>query len=96
MFILKKFGCRVFQVGFRMALPFLPYREPQILDSCEKLGLVVKKENIRSILIVTDNGIVKNGLVEPLKKILKKNKVSYTIYDKTQPIGIPIINAFAQ
>ncbi len=85
MFILKKFGCRAFQTAFRAALPFFPYREPKIVSSCEGLGDVFKKENIKSVLIVTDKGIVGNGLTEPLITIIKKSKVRYAIYDKTQP-----------
>ncbi len=85
MFILKKFGCRIFQTAFRAALPFLPYREPKIVSSCEGLGDVFKKENIKSVLIVTDKGIVGNGLTEPLVAVIEKSKVRYTVYDKTQP-----------
>ncbi len=85
MFILKKLGCRVFQTAFRAALPLLPYREPKIVSSCEGLGDVFKKENIKSVLIVTDQGIVGNGLTEPLIAVTKKSKVRYTVYDKTQP-----------
>ena len=38
MFILKKIGCRAFQIGFRIALPVLPYREPKVVSSCSELG----------------------------------------------------------
>ena len=85
MFILKKIGCRIFQVAFRAALPILPYREPKIVSSCSELGGVFKKEKSTSVLVVTDAGIVKNGLVSPLEEVLKSNKIKYTIYDKTQP-----------
>ena len=83
--IASKFFCRVFQAGFRAALPILPYREPQIVPSCSELGGVFKKEKTTSVLVVTDAGIVKNGLTIPLENVLKKNKVRYTVYDKTQP-----------
>ena len=85
MFILKKIGCRVFQTAFRAALPILPYREPKIVPSCDALGAVFAEKKTASVLIVTDAGIVKNGLVAPIEDILKKNKVQYAIYDKTQP-----------
>ena len=38
MFIIKSAFCRIFQTAFRIALPFLPYREPIIVDSFEKIG----------------------------------------------------------
>ena len=85
MFWLKKLGCRIFQMGFRAALPILPYREPKILESCEKLNEVFKKENIKSVLVVTDKGIVSNGLVTPIEDVLTKSDVKYIVYDKTQP-----------
>lgn len=85
MFILKKLGCRVFQIAFRAALPILPYREPKIVPSCDALGFVFSEKKTKSVLIVTDAGIVKNGLVAPIENVLKKNKVKYAIYDKTQP-----------
>lgn len=85
MFLIKKIGCRIFQIGFRAALPVLPYREPKIIESCLKLDNVFKKENIKSVLIVTDKGIVSNGLVTPVIDVLKKNNIKYIIFDKTQP-----------
>ena len=85
MFILKKIGCRVFQIAFRAALPILPYREPKIVPSCNALGAVFAEKKTSSVLIVTDAGIVKNGLVAPIEYVLKKNKIKYAIYDKTQP-----------
>ena len=85
MFFLKKIGCRIFQLAFRLALPFLPYREPQTLDSCADLGAVFVKEGITSVLVVTDKGIVDHGLMTPLENVLKQHKVKYCIYDATQP-----------
>ena len=85
MFFLKAAYCRVFQKAFRLALPFLPYTKPEIISSCDKLGDVLKEENISSVLIVTDKGITDCGLVAPLQRAIKENGVSYVIYDKTQP-----------
>ena len=85
MFFVKSAYCRVFQTAFRIALPCLPYREPEIVNSCTELGKVFKKENIRSVLIVTDKGIVNTGLVSFLEEVLKENNVQYRIYDNTQP-----------
>lgn len=83
--IASKAFCRIFQTAFRMALPVLPYREPKIVGACSKLDIVLKKENITSVLIVTDKGIVNNGLVLPLEAVLKDNHINYAVYDKTQP-----------
>ena len=85
MFILKKIGCRIFQAAFRLALPILPYREPKIIPSCSELGELLNNKRSASVLIVTDAGIVKNGLVAPVEAALNENNIKYTVYDKTQP-----------
>ena len=83
--IFAKIYCRIFQTAFRMALPVLPYREPEIIRSCAEIGKVAKKEKISSVLIVTDKGIVNNGLVDPVVAALQASGISYYIYADTQP-----------
>ena len=83
--IFAKIYCRIFQTAFRMALPVLPYREPEIIRSCAEIGKVAKKEKISSVLIVTDKGIVNNGLVDPVVAALQVSGISYYIYADTQP-----------
>ena len=85
MFFPKAVFCRVFQVAFRAALPVLPYREPEIISSCSELGKIAKKENLRSVLIVTDKGIVATGLVKPVVEALEVNRIPHCIYADTQP-----------
>ena len=85
MFFLKSAFCRTFQTAFRIALPFLPYREPEIIKSCSELEYVFRKERIKSPLIVTDSGITRNSLTKTLEDILKKCGIAYIIYDKTRP-----------
>lgn len=84
MFFIKSIYCRIFQKAFRIALPFLPYREPKIINSCEKVGSILKKENIKSVLIVTDKGIAGNGLIESAKESVKKSGIFCAVYDETQ------------
>lgn len=85
MLFLKAAFCRVFQTAFRLVLPGLPYREPEIVSSCAKLDTVFKKESIHSVLIVTDKGIRDHGLVHPVEQVLQTNGIAYFIYDGTQP-----------
>lgn len=83
--IVKMAFCRVFQMAFRLVLPVLPYREPQIIHSCGDLGTILTGKRIQSVLIITDNGIMRNGLTVPLESALRENKVSFTIYDAVRP-----------
>lgn len=85
MFFVKAVYCRIVQKIFRAAMPFLPYREPKLLHSCKELCSVLEREQVKAVLLVTDQGIVKNGLIRPLEAVLKKQGVAYTVYDKTQP-----------
>lgn len=85
MFFPKKVFCRTFQLGFRAALPVLPYREPAIINSCADLGRTLKKEDATHVLIVTDRGIVENGISGLLEAALNRFGIPYTIYDKTLP-----------
>ena len=38
----KKIYCRIFQTCFRIALPFLPYREPELIDGFKNVPAVLK------------------------------------------------------
>ncbi len=43
--LFAKVFCRTLQAVFRMALPVLPYREPQIIGFCSEIGKVIEKES---------------------------------------------------
>lgn len=85
MFFLKSAFCRIYQTAFRIVLPILPYREPEIVDSCAGLDRILKKEKVNSVLIVTDKGIVENGLTVPITEVLESAGMDYAIYDQTRP-----------
>ena len=39
----RKAYCRVFQAVLRLAIPFLPYRRPEIVDSVAKVPAAVRE-----------------------------------------------------
>ncbi len=82
---LQKIYCRTFQFCFKIAMPFLPYREPTILHSFSEASLLLQKNNFKSILIVTDKGIVSCGLLKGLTDALAEKGIKYSIYDETIP-----------
>ena len=49
--ILKKIYCRIFQTCFRIALPVLPYREPELIDGFKHVPEVLKKHHISHIAV---------------------------------------------
>lgn len=83
MFIGKKLYCRIFQRVFRLAIPLLPYRKPQIIEGFSHLIPVLQEKKISSVLLVTDQGVRKLGLTSPLEILLKEHRISCTVYDNT-------------
>lgn len=80
---LKKLYCRTFQTAFKLALPFLPYRKPQIVGSIKELPDVIRGNGKTSVLIITDPIIRELGLTARLERALSKSGVPFTVYDKT-------------
>ncbi len=83
--LITKFGCRTFQTVLRAALPILPYRDPQILNSVLDIPGVLQKRGVTQVLLVTDGYLHLSGMLEPLKKALSNAGIGCTIYDETVP-----------
>lgn len=85
---LYKFYCRAYQGMMRAAVAVLDWSEPQLIKgagSVKKLPGVVKGLGIDRVLIVTDGGLTKLGLLNPLYEACEKAGVEYYVYDGTQP-----------
>lgn len=54
--VILKCACRVYQTAIRALMPVLPYREPQIVDSCRDLKDIFIHQNINSVFVVSDHG----------------------------------------
>lgn len=83
--IFKKFYCRAFQTVFKIAIPLLPYRKPEIISSLAGIPECLAKKNKVKPLIVTDKSIVNLKLIDKLTAELDAKKVTYAIYDETVP-----------
>ena len=81
--IFKKIYCRVFQTAFRLALPVLPYRKPQIVGSVRELPDVIRGNHASCVLIVTDSSIRSLGLTKRLEHTLERAAIPFVIYDGT-------------
>lgn len=82
---LKKIYCRVFQTVFRIALPILPYRNPEILNSIGDIPKLLEEKGMCRPLIVTDKAIRSLGLTDGLEKALSDAGKTPAVYDKTEP-----------
>ena len=81
--IVKKIYCRIFQKCFKIAIPILPYRQPELINGFENLPAVLEKEKKSRVIIVTDQFISKIGLLDGLKSVLESKNIPYFLYDKT-------------
>lgn len=79
----KKIYCRTYQTVFRIAIPFLPYRTPEVVGSVRKLPEIILQKKCSTVLIITDSQIMKLGLTRRLEQSLKAASIPYIIYDGT-------------
>ena len=84
-FFFYKVYCRLFKFVMRLAITFLPYRKTKILNNNVDLVKALKEKEINNVLIITDEGIVKAGLLLKLTMSLDEGKINYIVYDKTVP-----------
>ena len=82
--IVIKCFCRGYQLAFRLAMPLLPYREPERFDSIHALPPLLERLKIRSILLVTDHPLREARVTRPLEELLDRSGVHCAVYDRTR------------
>jgi alcohol dehydrogenase len=83
MSLTRRLWCRTYQAVFRAALPFLPYREPALLDSVRDIAPVLAEKGVESVLLVTGPSIGRLGLTQGLQDSLAATGIACAVYDKT-------------
>ena len=83
--IFRKFYCRTYQQIFHIAIPFLPYREPKILENMDEVVKTLKEEKINKVMLATDKSIRGLGLSKELEDALTRANLSYVVYDDILP-----------
>ena len=83
--IFKSIYCRIYQTCFRIALPFLPYRQPKILESNDELTEMLKSKNLSRPLLVTDKTIRGLGLTSNIEQKLKESNINVFVFDDVFP-----------
>lgn len=83
--VFKKMYCRIFQQCFHVMIPFLPYRQPKILENMEEVIDSLKKEKLEKVLLVTDRSIRGLGLTKELEEKLDKAGIQLFIFDNILP-----------
>ena len=83
--IFKKFYCRTYQNIFQLAIPLMPYRQPEIKKSVLAIPQILKEHSLAHPLLVTDKSIHELGLTKELETALTQNKIPYTLFNETVP-----------
>ena len=79
----RRAWCRAYQTAFRIALPVLPYFEPQVADTVEKVPELLAKHGVTTALLVTDPGVARLGLTHGLEGALAAAGIACEVYDRT-------------
>lgn len=82
---IRKIYCRCFQTVLRIALPILPYRNPEVWNRISEIVNILKKETISNPLIITDKTLSSIGATDALQKTLSENGIHYTLFDGAFP-----------
>lgn len=77
--------CRGYQICFRLALPLLPYRQPELLTSVTDIPSLLQREHIGRVLLITDAPLRALGLTQELEKALSQAGIACAVYDGVVP-----------
>ena len=80
-----KVYCRTYQTAFRVMLPVLPYREPELLSHLDDLPGFLEDRKISSVLLITDKSLRSLGVTKPLEDALFDKGISCAVYDDVLP-----------
>ena len=85
---LKKCWYRIYQKVLKIAMCFMDWKEPELLEgegAVLKLPSFIKDKGINKILVVTDKGLMGLHLLDPMFEELTKQGIEYVVFDGVQP-----------
>lgn len=83
--ILNKAYCRVYQNIFKFAIPFMPYKQPELKKSVADIPEILKNHRKTKPLLVTDKSIYSLGLTKELEECLTTNSIDFAVFNETVP-----------
>lgn len=87
--VLTKFGYRIFQKAMWCAMWFLPWNQNKGTlsgaDSVKELPKFLKEKGFKSILIVTDGGLFKLGMADPILAACEAEGMKGCVYHDVVP-----------
>lgn len=85
---MSRIWCRTFQACMKVASYFLGYRMPEYIDgpgSIQRLPEFMKDKGAKKVLVVTDGGLMKLGLLNGMLKSFEDNQIDYVVYSEVSP-----------
>ena len=84
----NKFLCRLVQFFVKIGYYFFRFPKAKVVDgegSFLSIPDLIKEDNLKKPLIVTDNSLMKLGLINPLINKLKELNMPYALFSDVQP-----------
>ncbi len=82
--LIVKLYCRTFQLAFRIALPVLPYRNPEILDRIQQIPGLLQEKGWKKPLLITDQTLYALGMTGSLERALTEAGIPYALTDEVR------------
>lgn len=85
---MKNAYARLRHLVFKLIVRILPFPEPETIKgrgSVTRIHELLVRNKIERVLVVTDEDIVRIGLIDKTLEALKKNRIAYTLYSSVQP-----------
>lgn len=81
----EKIFCRTFQKGLFLSLPFLPYRDPEILQSIDSVAIHLQRFNLKKVLLIADPALVQGTVFKEIIKTLHHGQIDFVLFDEVHP-----------
>ncbi len=78
--ILDKIYYRIHQKYIRAMIPFLPKRQPELVDHFSEIPIELKVRHISRVLIITNKKVINTALISDLINYLVSSNISISIY----------------
>ena len=85
---IKKIWYRLNQKVLKLAMCFMDWSEPELLEgegAVLKLPKFIKDKGINKVLVVTDKGLMSLHILDPMFEELKRQEIEYFVFDGVQP-----------
>ena len=80
--------CRVYQGVFKIGMYAIPWGMPKTIEgpgAIRQLPALIKEKGFTKVLVVTDQVLMRLGMLDSLFEAMGQAGVDYVVYDGVQP-----------